>query len=273
MFRSWGIAAAAALCAAGPAWGDTVYFGVRNESSSAAPSGAVLAARNDFLSNFTGYYTVDFEAMADHASPGSHLGSKLSLPSALVGGPAVDPTPTATLVRDSSGTLEVLDSPDNGGYATSGSNFFWSRADFTIDFAPDPQRAFGFYATDVDDLGGEITVYWDTGGSATYLLGDPNSNYSSANLLFFGVVADANTSITKVSFTGASRIDGFRLDDVLFAYDQQFNPGRGPIDDSTSGPIVTAPLPTAALGGFAMFGVMAAGTWWRRRDRPADTDL
>src|SRR5687768_10032694 len=173
MFRSWACAAAAALFAAAPAFGDSIYFGVRNSSSTAAPSGAPLAARDAFLSNFTGHYRIDFEGMADGAKPGGSVGSKLQLGSTLVGGPAVGGV-AANLVRDVAGweTLNVQDDPYNGGYATSGSKYLWSRTDFSIDFTPDPQRAFGFYATDVDDKGGEITVHWTDGTAHTYLLGE-----------------------------------------------------------------------------------------------------
>jgi hypothetical protein len=111
-----------------------------------------------------------------------------------------------------------------GTYPLSGINYFLvdnPTAPFTVTFTS-PVSAFGFYATDICDFLGTITVHLDTG--PTYLLGS-NSQRLTGGVLFWGVVDDLApfTTITLTPDTydhgwGPSA-DGFGLDDMIVGAD------------------------------------------------------
>lgn len=242
------VGSASLAMTAGVADADHVFYGLRNtQQIGVAPSGDPLSARDAFLAHFTGYYLADFENVSVGA-----VGSSLDLNPTLVGGPAVLPTPQATVQRDAAGKVDIVGKTVNGGYATSGTRYLWTQTALTIDLSPDPQRGFGFYATDIDDRGGEVAVTWDDGHTDQYLLGKNGGNLANGNLMFFGVIGDLASSISKVSFTGANDTDGFRIDDLLFAFDSQV--------------AVAAPAPTAAVGGLILWGALGV-VKYRRRSR------
>jgi len=157
-------------------------------------SGAALDARNSFINNLGSFSTEGFESFGIAQTP-------LTLGFQGSAGP-------------SSAILTGVGNTDfNRGttFATTGSKEFIAYGDTTIDFSK-PVSAFGFYATDVADLGRGLTVLINGGSGGVYdlLSGSAGSN---GNLLFFGIASA--TPISSITFAGASRDDGFGFDDLI----------------------------------------------------------
>jgi hypothetical protein len=93
---------------------------------------------------------------------------------------------------------------------TSPSRELYATGDLSIAFA-NPTYAFGFYATDVSDLGAALTVTFNDGASGSYQVTSV-SGRPTGSLLFFGVTSD--DAISSVSFKGAKVTDGFGFDDL-----------------------------------------------------------
>lgn len=191
-------------------------------------SGAALDARNDFVSSLSSFSTEGFESFGMAQTP-------LALNFQGAAGPY-----NATLTGAGN-----TDSNFGKTFATSGSKEFIAYGDTTINFST-AVSAFGFYATDVADLGRGLTVLINGGNDGVFdlLSGSAGTN---GNLLFFGVTSAA--PISSVTFAGAGRNDGFGFDDLVV------------------GKVSAVPEP-ATWGMFlAGFGILGGAL--RRRQRPA----
>jgi hypothetical protein len=201
------------------------YYGFTSTPNGVV-SGDALNARNSFIGALTSYSTEGFESFGMNQTP-------LTLSFQGSAG-----TSAATL--SGVGNTDV-----NRGntFATSGSKEFIAYGTSTIDFAS-PVSAFGFYATDVADLGGFLTVLINGGSSGSYNLVSSGAG-SNGNLLFFGITSV--DPITSITFSGASSSDGIGLDDL------------------TVGNVAAVPEPAT----WAMFigGFVAVGGAMRRRRR------
>jgi hypothetical protein len=170
----------------------TTFYGYTAEPNGVT-SGAALDARNSFISSLASFSTESFESfgMAQTPLALSFQGS----------------------AGQSSATLSGVGNTDaNRGntFATTGSKEFIAYGSTTIDFAT-AVSAFGFYATDVADLGRGLTVLINGGSGGVFdlLSGSAGAN---GNLLFFGVTSA--TPISSITFAGAGQNDGFGFDDL-----------------------------------------------------------
>lgn len=130
-----------------------------------------------------------------------------------------------------------------GRYASSGINYWQVRADvdtestFTINFSQDI-AAFGFYAYDLGDFGGELVIQLVKDGvvvgnidNATYQLYNlHNSGSSTGSAIYVGIVGeklgtDDYETFDQVRFTIAnddgSKYDEFAFDDMTIANAEQ----------------------------------------------------
>lgn len=185
------------------AYAGSMFFGQDQNVSTSLASQAEL----EFLSHLQQVQTEDFESFA----PGTS--SPIATPLTLMFG-----LDTATLI----GGGAVRGAAFNGLHAISGKNY-WSltfaeqvRGTYTIAFNTE-QAAFGFYATDMGDSGGNafslIFNHFDSSQSVVsipHVLGDVD-----ANELFFGYI-DTSKPFTSVTFIASGPIerDGFGLDKV-----------------------------------------------------------
>lgn len=212
----------------------TVFFGedVAANTSSTTFANAT-AARNNFFANLNGVGTETFESL----SGGTPIA--LTFPGA----------GTATLT----GTGSVTGAPIGGRYAFSGTNYYQAQAgNFTVNFS-DAIAAFGFYATDIGDYGGQLQLQLTNSLGVVSLLNVGNtigSNGStSGSNLYFGFYDTANT-YTSISFLNSSGSDGFGFDDLSVGSVTQVMPA------------VPEPATWAMMiGGFGMVG----GSMRRRR--------
>jgi hypothetical protein len=189
----------------------TTYFGADSNPGFTVPVGGNAAtARANFLGDLSGGVgNEDFESFAVGAGaplnisfPGSSGNITATVNgTGVVGDNASGPgTPCGTLC---------------GRFATSGSQFWESSSLFTIDFSTGIS-AFGFYATDIGDFNGEVTLTATASDGTATNFTIPNI-LSSANgsVLFYGFTDTAN-SYTSIAFGNtATGTDVFGFDDMV----------------------------------------------------------
>ncbi len=181
----------------------------------------VVAARSAFLANFTTFFEEDFEDVPVGPAAG---GVNLNF---------------GSINASLTGPGEVREFPPglNNRFATSGERYFDTQANpndptdssppFTVTF-DQPIAAFGFYATDVGDFGGQIELILD--GNAVDVINVPNFTGSNGStdpsVLFFGFTSDVD--FNEIVFTStAEDADGFGFDDMVFGRRGQIIPLPG----------------------------------------------
>jgi len=231
-----------------PAQAATIFFG-ENQSPGFAVSGDPLTAHNNFLSSLIGVGTQSFESQ----SIGQTAPIVLSFPGSS-GSISATLTGSNVVVENNNG-----DAGQGGNlfgrFATSGSQYLdTSTSNFTVTFSQ-PVAAFGFYATDVGDIGGQLTVTTVNGGSHVYTVAN-TLNGNDGSLLFWGIIDTANPFLSVSFGNSAAGDDFFGFDDLTIGDLQQVNPNPTPLP---------AALPLFASG-IGVFGYLG---WRRKRKAPA----
>lgn len=214
--------------------GFTEFFGEDlSPGGTVPPAGNANTARNQFLGLLSGVGTEDFESFASLTYPPLNLsfpGSTGSITATLTGGGF---TVTGT---------------GAGRFPTSGNALFNvdpGQGAFEIDFSS-PIAAFGFFGTDIGDIGGQITLELTDGSTKNVTI--PNTvGAPDGALLFYGFV-DTADSYTKITFGNTSGYDGFGYDDMTVGDVQQIVPEP-------------SSLAVWSLVGLSFLGI----GWWRRR--------
>lgn len=158
-------------------------------------------ARTEFRSDFGNVLVEDFEDFR----PGE-------FPHTLTFG-----TITANLSVDE-GLVTIRDANLNGTYASSGSKFLLRESgagDFRLSFSQ-PLLGFGFFGTDIGDLGGQLTVnirYVD--GSTLEMVVPHGLAIDSGSALFFGIT-NTERLFDEVEFSISGNLsDGYGFDDFV----------------------------------------------------------
>jgi len=164
------------------------------------------AARDAFVSNLVGVGTEDFEGFA----PGTGTPLPIVFPGA----------GTATL-QGNGEVFEVLGGGTNGfgRYPISGTRYWESSDEFSIEF-DQPIAAFGFYATDVGDFQGQLTLTLTNGQTVDLVV--PNTiGGLGGSVIYYGFY-DAQDQYTAVAFGNtAPGVDFFGFDDMTIGSLQQ----------------------------------------------------
>lgn len=250
------IAGFCSVVAAAGAWASPTTFFIEDQAPSQAVTAPVLAKHNLFTSNLAASvqsYGFENRSNGDTAPFNVNFAGSGST------------TITATMQGDGA----VVNTATAGRFnttATPGTNYWRSKAggvgtgvnagSFSIAFNT-AISAFGFYATDVGDFEGGLSLVLSPASGPDVTMAVPNTvGAASGSLLFFGFF-DAAASYTKITFltSGSSTTaDFFGFDDFIVA-------DRGQI--SAPG---TIPEPTSlALAGLAL----AAAGFAARRNRRA----
>ena len=121
-------------------------------------------------------------------------------------------TGTGTVTANSNGQL------NQGRFAISGNQFFKTDQNFSITFNA-PQAAFGFYGTDIADVGGRLTVTLMNGTQSTYMLPGTTGTAANGSVVFFGIVGSALADqFSSVTFNHlGSGNDDFGFDNMTIA--------------------------------------------------------
>jgi len=234
-------AAAASVAHAAPVIfsAPVIFFG-ENQSPGGLVSGNPSTARASFLANLSpGVGNQNFESFG--------LGNTTSFSIPFTGSAGAI---TATI----SGDGEIRDSSTGGRFNTTpgGSKWFQQRGTsglFEIEFST-AISAFGFYATDVGDFDGQLTLgLYNSANTLVRTLTVANTiNGNDASLLFYGFI-DTGQSYKRIAF-GSSKpgVDIFGFDDMVIGDRQQiFTPPSG------------VPEPgSLALVGLSLAGLAAA---------------
>ena len=179
-------------------------------------------ANTEFLASLISAGTEDFESFAN-GSNGS-----LTVDFGTAG--------TATL----SGSGQIRNSSGSGRFATSGTKYWNTNENFTIEFST-AISAFGFYGTDIGDFAGQITLEF-LSGATTNITVSNTVNAPNASLLFWGIIDNANP-FTKITFGNTNSSDQFGFDDMTIAVAAQ---------------VVTNPIPeptTLAIFALGLLGL------------------
>lgn len=175
----------------GIASADVIFFG-EDFAGGSLPIPNSAAAQTNFLSNLTGVGTENFEGFSDG-----------------------DPLPVPINLGGSTGTLSGSGGISNAAvgetFATSGANYLAGFANtFSLVF-DQAQVAFGFFATDIGDFGGQLSVSFDGGPAidVPHRLGSGGS--TNGDGLFWGIIAD--TAFNTVNLLNSDTSDFFGFDD------------------------------------------------------------
>jgi hypothetical protein len=120
-----------------------------------------------------------------------------------------------------------------GRFAISSPNYYNTfSSTFGITFSG-PIAAFGFYATDIGDFGGQLTVtLTDTSNVTTTLtvpnlIGSGGSQPENGSVLYFGFY-DTSDTYTSITFGNSNTSDGFGFDDFSVGTLEQVQPAPEP---------------------------------------------
>lgn len=152
------------------------------------------AARTAFFSNLTSISTYTFD-------------------SETVGTSVVFPNFGISTAAMTGGVVQALAS--SGRFAISAPNY-WNTAtsSFNMNFTT-PVQAFGFYATDIGDFGGilSIDLVDSLGNTTSHVIPSPPMPVANASVLFWGFY-DTVTSYSTVTFDNSSTVDTFGFDNL-----------------------------------------------------------
>ena len=208
-----------------------VFFG----EGGTVGAGAAATARANFLAALSaGVSSEDFEGIS--------AGTNTPFGVSFTGGLG---TINATL----GGTATVLNSSGAGRFATSGVNYVESRPGFNVDFGMTQVAAFGFFATDIGDFSGQLSLDLLTSGGTNNVV-VPHTVGSGGStdglLLFYGVI-DTVDQFTRVTFNNTDTNDAFGFDDL------------------TVGDVAQVTIPEASTLGLFGLGLLGLGLAARRR--------
>ncbi len=197
----------------------TVTFFGEDNAGGSLPTPNSDAAQQAFLDQLEGELIEDFEDIA----PGTQFPITVTF-----NGDAA--TLTGTNVIGSTG---IAAEPLAGRFAISGNQYLnlgtFDAQSFTLTF-DSPQAAFGFYATDVGNVEGQLTLSFDGGPAVevAHTITDPGA------ALFFGYI-DRENPFTTVEFGNSAGIDdAFGFDDFTIGRVDQVTIGVIPEPTSVS---------------------------------------
>ena len=148
---------------------------------------------------------------------------------------------TATL--NGEGYVERVTSGTNdfGRYPISGDQYWETTDSFWIDFS-DPTAAFGFYAIDIGDFSGNVTLTLENGTTETFIM--PNTTNGLGGSVVYYAIINTDNLFTRATFGNtAAGVDYFAFDDMTIGSIEQVTPGGG---GAGPGGIVPEPSPTSA---------------------------
>jgi hypothetical protein len=199
-------------------WGETQGNGDGNPPITSWTAADTASA--DFQNHLVGVGTETFEGFAN--------GQSVPLNITFPGAGTATLTGNGAIVQDP-GSVSV------GRFNTTpgGNKFLETSQNFTINFSA-PVAAFGFYATDVGDFGGTLTLTLSDGTTTTVTVPAISAQPPGGSVEFFGYI-NTDDPFTKVTFGDTEPgVDFFGFDDMTIGSIEQVNPnGNAPDGGST----------------------------------------
>jgi hypothetical protein len=200
----------------------TLQFFGEDNASGALPVPNAAAAEAAFLANLSGVGTETFES--------APLGSANGFISNFAGAGSATFTGNMSIISGTStGTFPISGSRQMEGFANS----------FAISFS-NPVAAFGFYATDVGDVGGNLTLTYANG--PVTVINVSQLIRRNGNAFYFGYINTENP-FTGVTFSNSNTTDRFGYDNMTIGSVQQVSA----VPDSGA---------TVAMLGLGLLGIM-----------------
>jgi len=213
--------AAASLVASGAQAAVFTYFGNYAAAAGTVPA-AATAYRTIFTDTLASFRTETFEGQTAGTSPTTGTPLPVLATTASIA-PLSNVAPGSSAVQNVNG----LPLGFTGRFNTTPAPFtgslgqWWETSrSFTLRLNT-AASAFGFYATDLGDFGGLLTMDVCSGASCTPIgLGGPTSG-SNGSLLFFGYANDTQTfdrvifNIAQASGRPVGQFDGIGFDDLI----------------------------------------------------------
>jgi hypothetical protein len=231
-------AAAATLCLASAATAAPFTFFGENTSPGATVTGDPVTARANFLATLSGGVgTETFDSLSEGTS-----NPALSFPGS-----------TGNITATLNGSGSVTDFGGSAGrFPTSGGNWYETGGggDFSISFSSGIS-AFGFYGTDIGDIGNSLTLRMtkvSDGTTVDVAVGNSTGSSINGSLLFFGFVDtdEAYSSIQFINAPGGGDVFGF--DDMTVGdVTQIVNPPSGEVPLPAGGVLLLSALGGAAF--------------------------
>lgn len=219
---------------------DLNFNGTENTRPRLTETPNATAAESAFLSRFDNVGTATFENFA--------LGTESEIDLFFEG------AATATL----RGAGVVSDRIEYGEHPISGDNHWSTKAGddgFQVDF-DSAVAGFGFFATDIGDVGATVRIQLGLANGGTQLIDFPHQTTEgqSGSVLYQGIIAeDQDELFTNVLFLTNGGNDGFGFDNLTVGSFYQVN------NDS-----VSVPEPSVVLG-FAVLGLVGAGSKLKKK--------
>ena len=261
--RELGFVPVLLLLLAGSGYADPVTFFGEDLNPASDPSSVMAshtnsdAAHNAFFSNLTGVGTETFDSLPDNTTPTFNA----SFPGA----------GTASITDSGLGGVQVVNENDlnvigNGRFAISGTQFLEVDSNgFAINFNnAGGISAFGFYATDVGDFGGQLTLTLTKLDGTTVILpvnnaftpGGAGYNPEDGSVLYFGFY-DTTQTYKSIAFANSQGgVDSFGFDDFSVGSQSQ-------ITSAAIGSNVPEPTSLISMVGLSLIGLIGL----RRRQR------
>ena len=187
----------------------TTYFGQDTGAgeNTRVPHPNSDVARNQFLSQLVGVGTENFESFAAGQAPPFN--------STFMGAGTATFTGMGNIANVPVGTNGF------GRYPISGNQYFDTATAFTITFST-AIAAFGFYAVDIGDFGGQVTLTLTHAMGPDTVVTVPNTiNGPGGGVLYFGLIDTANPFLSVTFGDTAPGVDSFGFDDMTIGTVEQ----------------------------------------------------
>jgi hypothetical protein len=223
--RSTLFSIAIAACLAGAAGATPVVFfgedaGLGDHNGKLYLHPNADAARAEFMSHLEGVGTEDFEGLTRYSAPPLNLLFPGAGTATVTGGGQV----MDDRFGPSWNTAPRPGEEFYGRFAVSGHQYLGQvfAPGFSVSFS-DPVAAFGFYATDVGDFSGSLSL--GLVGGESLVVDIPHAiNGNGGSVLYMGVI-DVESPFTSVRFQASSGTDVFGFDDLTVGALDQVDQG------------------------------------------------
>jgi len=200
-------------------------------------------AKRTFFANLSSVGTENFESYTTGSTAPLNINFGLSGSASLNGSGVIKNGETSYNTKPTSGTK------------------FWDAAtgDFTITFSS-PVSAFGFYATDVGDVSGSLSINYTNGTTHSIPVGNTVGGNSGTTLYFGMIEKDLSKAFSSITFINDSSSDYFGFDDMSIATKAQIRKNQYMVKNDFNGDGVADILWRHTSGQYLIYYMLPNGS-------------